>query len=365
MAGAEKLKKIRETIEFGEPAGEDEVEEKRDVKKIIERLRGGQKPKEKEELPSSFLENKPLNFEANVEFPKDSRGFLAFVGTFYASFENIVSKIAQFFSKLPVCKNMRVSLDSANISLSVETYLIVCSVFSIVSFVLSFLLFLTLGLLIEEPILTILAPIVSLVFGGLAGMLVIAYPSMRSGMRAGEVDRMLPFALRQLSTQVKAGVSFHKAVASISNSNYGVLSEEFGKVVKDLNAGATTEEALSRLSLRTKSRGLKRAINQINRSFKTGGSLSAIISDIADDVSFETRMSIRDFTEKLNFINIIYIMVAVVAPVVVAIFSAIMQIPMFSGAGLPDWFVYAAFLGISVLMIMVMYLTKSMEPAVW
>lgn len=75
-------------------------------------------------------------------------------------------------------------------------------------------------------------------------------------------------------------------------------------------------------------------------------------------------MRIRDFTERLNFINIIYIMVAVVAPVGAAILSAVMQIPMFAG-GLPPYFVYLAFAGITLAMIMILFITKRLEPVAW
>jgi len=88
---------------------------------------------------------------------------------------------------------------------------------------------------------------------------------------------------------------------------------------------------------------------------RSGGNLSVIISEIADDVSFETRQQIRDFTEKLNFVNILYIMVGVVMPVAIAILAAILQIPLFAGT-IPSWFVFAGF-GLSVtLMLVILYL---------
>ena len=65
-----------------------------------------------------------------------------------------------------------------------------------------------------------------------------------------------------------------------------------------------------------------------------------------------------------NFINIIYIMVAVVAPVGAAILSSVMQIPMFAG-GLPPYFIYVAFGGIIIAMVMILFVTKRLEPVAW
>ncbi len=359
MVDVDRLKKIRESIQS---QGEEEEFEKRDVAQIIARLRV---PKiEALEKPVPVYEKKTLNFATNVDFPRDAKGFLSFVGSFYQSFEKLVSKIASFLSSMPTAGNMRNSLDGAAISLSVETYLVMCAVVAIIAAVFSGLFIASLALAIGDPFFAVLSPLIALIIGVVAGIIALSYPEMRASARSATIDKSLPFALRQLSTQVKAGVGFHKALASISTSGYGVLSEEFAKVVSELNSGSSTDEALGRLALRTRSKGLRRAITQINRSFRTGGNLSAIISDIAEDVSFETRMSIRDFTEKLNFINIVYIMVAVVAPVVVAVLSAILQIPLFQG-GIPPWFVYVAFGSISLLMVMIMYVTKRMEPTAW
>jgi archaeal flagellar protein FlaJ len=151
---------------------------------------------------------------------------------------------------------------------------------------------------------------------------------------------------------------------SIATSDYGLLSEEFSHVVSDVNRGDTLENALIKLSRRNKSKGLRRTVTQLLRSFKSGGNLSQIISDIATDVSFEVRMGIRDFTEKLNFINVIYIMVGVVAPVTLAILSAILQIPLFAGS-FPPFLIYFAFVGILGVMVFILFITKRMEPTSW
>jgi len=186
---------------------------------------------------------------------------------------------------------------------------------------------------------------------------------MRANSRAYDVERELPFALRQLSTQLRAGVSFHRALASVATADYGLLSEEMKKVLKDLDRGATLEEALTKLSYRIKSTGLRRTVAQIVRVVKLGGSLSEIITEIAEDISFEARMKIRDFTEKLNMINVVYIMIAVVAPVTITILAAIMQLPMFASS-FPAYVIPTGFLVVLMGMGLVVYVTKKLEPPV-
>ncbi|MBI5226155.1 type II secretion system F family protein [Candidatus Micrarchaeota archaeon] len=355
----ETLQRIKAAVELER---EDDMEEsggaliETDLQKMIERLR----PADQKSLQPDTA-HKPMNFE-KVAFP--ARGLIGALGQIYTKFSGIILKLSGAFAKLPMTHTLAASLTAAGMTIAPETYLAAAVTGAFVVGALIFALVGLIGLFISDPLLAIAAPALS--GAAFVGILILALsiPSGKATARAAEVDRSLPFALRQLSTQVKAGVSFHRAIQSIATSNYGLLSEEFARVASDVNRGDTMENALMKMARRNRSKGLRRTVTQVLRSFKTGGNLSQIITDIADDVSFEVRMSIRDFTEKLNFINVIYIMVGVVAPVTLAILSAILQIPLFSG-GFPPYLIYMAFVGILGVMVAILWITKRMEPAVW
>jgi len=355
----ETLQRIKAAIELeredeGEaPIGGGLVET--DLQKVIERF------KPADAKAAETVAKKPLDFQ-KVAFP--ARGMLGGLGSIYTRLSGILLKLSKFFAKLPMTATLSASLTAAGMTIAPETYLAASVTAGFLAGALIFALVGLVGLVIRDPLLALAAPALSAsaFFAVLIGALSI--PSAKAANRAAEVDRALPFALRQLSTQVKAGVSFHRAMQSIATSNYGLLSAEFTRVVSDVNRGDTMENALLKLARRNRSKGLRRTVTQVLRSFKTGGNLSQIITDIAEDVSFEVRMSIRDFTEKLNFINVIYIMVGVVAPVTLAILSAILQIPLFSG-GIPPMLIYLAFVGILGVMVAILWITKRMEPAAW
>lgn len=325
-----------------------------DLQKVIERF----KPAEVKTADST---RKPLNLE-KVAFPE--RGMLGTLGTVYARLSGLLLKLSKLFAKLPMSGTLAATLTAAGMTTAPETYLAASVTAAFLAGALIFALTGIIGLFISDPLLALAAPALSISAFFAVLIAALSIPAGKAAARAAEVDRALPFALRQLSTQVKAGVSFHRALQSLATSNYGILSDELSRVVSDVNRGDTMENALLKLARRNRSHGLRRTVTQVLRSFKTGGNLSQIITDIADDVSFEVRMSIRDFTEKLNFINVIYIMVGVVAPVTLAILSAILQIPLFSG-GFPPIMIYLAFVGILGVMGAILWITKRMEPAAW
>lgn len=349
----ERLRRIKDALQEV-PDESEAVEAPPDVSELVERFRG-----ESSTLP--VRKTAALNFD-RVDFPQ--KGIFAFWGQLYQRFGRFFRGLSEFFSRLPIYASLQENMACAGMRMAPESFLVIAvtGAFSVGALV--FAIVALLSVVLRDVLLGLAAPILGI--AAFVGSLLIAltYPSMQASERATKVDRVLPFALRQLATQVRAGVSFHRAMQSISASDYGLLSEEFAKVTADVNRGDTMENALFKLSRRNKSRGLRRTVTQLLRSFKSGGNLSQIISDIADDVSFEVRMSIRDFTEKLNFINVIYIMVGVVAPVTLAILSAILQIPLFAGS-IPPFLVYFAFVGILGVMVAILYMTKRMEPSVW
>lgn len=349
-----------------------EKDNEEEINKIIERLR--EREKEKRNIPieqkagdikarlEGLVSSRPLNFK-KVSFEKNRTPLAKFVGGFYSRFEKPISRIALMLSRTSISQNIRRELIAADISMSPEEYLITVSTLSMVASIVFLMINLMVSIVLFDFTFAAVAPILSIIIfvgSALGGLL---YPSMQARSRAIKCNRELPYALRQLATQVKAGVSFHRSLISISESDYGLLSEEFKKTLRDLDSGMTLEESLFRLSYRIKSKGIKKMVTQIIRAIKVGGNLSEMISGIADEISFESRMRIRDFTEKLNMINVIYIMVSVVAPVTVTIFASIMQLPMFSGS-FPAYLVPFSFIGIVIGMGAILYVTRILEPMV-
>ncbi|MFA6049419.1 MAG: type II secretion system F family protein [Candidatus Micrarchaeia archaeon] len=388
MAEDEKLKKLRESIEKPQPK---ESESRRpegmtarpeELDKIIERLRAredGAATREKQSLQEARLTELKERIEGKASTQKldfsraiaqasaggskqqvFSDSALSFVGGFYSLFELPVSSIASAFSRLPLAHELEANLASAGLAVSVETYLVTTSVLALIVGIMLLALSFSLSLLFAPQFAFIAIPISILAFI-LAGVLMLAYPAQTAGERARRLNKELPFALRHLSSQIKAGVSFHRALKSVASADYGLLSVEFKRVLRDLDKGASTESALSDLAARTKSVGLRKAMVQIIRALKTGGNLSEIISSIAEDVSFESRALVRDFVEMLNIVNVMYIMVGVVAPVVITILSAVAQLPML-GLTVDFSMVVLVFVGDIMAMLGMVYIIFRMEP---
>jgi len=374
-----KLERLKKAVETeGEASAEQATEERasrrEELDVIITKLKrkqqmGGGETEKKlleirehvEETPAELTRSTIARITVKADIEKTP------VGRFYAMFEEPLSKIGALFYMFPATKNLKNNLDGANMPFTPEVYLIITIVVSLAVaagvWVVSTIAMASLGTLSITTLFSSISLgfiLAAAAFIG-TGFVVLWYPSSVASGRANKIDKELPFALRHLATQVKAGVSLNRALASVGAANYGVLTQEINRTLAELEGGESTEGALLKLASRNRSRGLRRAVVQVTRALRTGGNLAEIISSIAEDIAFESRMKIRDFTELLNIISIGYIMMAVVAPVMLTILSAVAQLPVFGG-GLAFALVLGAFAGILCMVGLIIFVIKAMEP---
>ena len=130
-------------------------------------------------------------------------------------------------------------------------------------------------------------------------------------------SKELPYALRQLATELRSGKSLFDSLDSVANSDYGVLSLEFSRVLEEIKYGESTENAFLNMERRVDSKALSRVIYEILTSLRIGSNLSGSLSVIADDVNFDIRMKLKEYSEKLNAFIMIYTFLAILAPVII------------------------------------------------
>ncbi len=257
------------------------------------------------------------------------------LGSFYMNFKGIAEPISNFLKKLPGVKEIDYYLYSANMHYSVNQYLAITTAAAIIATVLGFI-----GITIFAAVLgfdivlaVVLIPLVTLMIFIISAVLILMLPRSNAKNRGDLVSREIPFALRHMATELKAGIGLYRTLQAIASAGYGPLSEEFARTITEVEEGVDTKLALRHLALRTQSIALRNSIMHIIRAMKTGGNLSEVMNDIAEDVSFELRMKMREFSQKINFFGVIYIFMAIVMPVVIAVLGGIRNSPVGMSGG--------------------------------
>jgi flagellar protein FlaJ len=115
-------------------------------------------------------------------------------------------------------------------------------------------------------------------------MLMLGVPYYLTQRRVAELDRMLPDALRQMASTLRAGVGIDAAMEDIVKSKYGPLSREFERAVMEIRRGRSLEGALLALSRRTNSLLYDRAFHLIVEGVERGAAIANVLDAVSEDV---------------------------------------------------------------------------------
>lgn len=147
-------------------------------------------------------------------------------------------------------------------------------------------------------------------------LFILSYPKIKEERSYSDLNQELPYALRHMGVELKSGKGLHDALITIRDANYGSLSNEFTRVLEEVKFGKSTEDSLLEMSHRVKSDGLSRAVHQIISTLRVGGNLANSLEIIAQDISFDMQIRLKEYSQKLNSFILIYTFIAILAPVI-------------------------------------------------
>jgi flagellar protein FlaJ len=267
--------------------------------------------REEELKGGKLLEEKRPEERAELKRPFSER----LSELFYGPLKRPAARLANYF------KGLDEDLYRANMRATPEQYAaVMIGVSAIVAIFTDFMM-----VLLRMPFL--LVPLGGLAAFGFSLMFIRTRPGRIAKARVGEINKLIPYVLRHMATQLSSGISLPETMTSVGQADYGTISEEFGRVIKDMNAGMSTEEALTSMDKRVDSEPLRRATRQIQRTLRTGGDLAKTLNSLAEETAFEIRMKLRDYTQSLNLITMVYMFASAVLP------AMLMIVVMISAAG--------------------------------
>jgi tight adherence protein B len=131
---------------------------------------------------------------------------------------------------------------------------------------------------------------ISGVIGFLLGyMLPRIWVGRRISGRLSAFNKQLPDTITLLSNSLRAGSSFLQSIELVSREGGPPMSDEMGRVVREVNLGLGMEEALHNLVRRIKSDDLDLMVTAIGIQQQVGGNLAEIL----DTIAFTIRERVR------------------------------------------------------------------------
>ncbi len=135
--------------------------------------------------------------------------------------------------------------------------------------------------------------------GGLAAFILPhVWISMKATKRQDQIRREMPDMLDMLLISVEAGLGFDAAVAKLVRRAPGPLGEEFGRMLRDEQAGLTRRESLRRLSERNDVPELNGFVMAMVQADVFGVTISKVLRAQSHEMRVKRRQRAQEMAQK-------------------------------------------------------------------
>lgn len=153
----------------------------------------------------------------------------------------------------------------------------------------------------------------------LIGAFAYFYLNMRIYHRTKEMEGKLGNYLTLVSTSIKGGYSFEKALWGSIKPEFGILSKEIGLVSKKVMTGNDVTEALNEFADKYNSPILKRTISLIVGEVESGGKIAMVIDRVISDLKKTKQLKEELAASTLSYMIFISALVIFVMPLLFAL----------------------------------------------
>lgn len=206
----------------------------------------------------------------------------------------------------------------------------------------------------------ILSPFLGVLFFSMFYLYLIMYPTIEAKRRVGDIEKNLLFSLRHLLIEVRSGVPLFDAMVGISEG-YGEVSDEFKKIVREINAGKDQKEALNRAVKRNPSLFFRRAIWQVVNALQGGSDVAQALEAITNNFADRQIDQIKRYGQRLNPWTMIYMIIAVILPSLGITFLIVLT--SFTGLSIPVIVFPVIVVGLAVFQVFFIGFLKSQRPS--
>ncbi|MFH1307518.1 MAG: type II secretion system F family protein [archaeon] len=189
------------------------------------------------------------------------------------------------------------------------------------------------------------------------------YPRIYSFKKIKDIEKNIIPSLQDIQVQLSSGVPMFQIISNIASSDYGQLSSEFKKAVKEISAGKPQIEVLDKIGNENVSVYFRRIVWQISNGMRSGSDMSMVIKDSIDHMTKEQAIQIQSYGSKLNPMVMFYLLIGVIVPALGLTFLTIIA----SMVGMESKMLKLMYIGIlaivTIIQIMFLGIIKSRRPS--
>ena len=174
------------------------------------------------------------------------------------------------------------------------------------------------------------SPLAIIALVGLGLWLPRFYLRRRQRQRLNAFNEQLPDTITLLANSLRAGSSFLQGMELVTREARPPISEEFGRVVREMSLGLSLQPALTNLVRRVASEDLELMVTAINIQSQVGGNLATVLDAIAFTIRERVRIQgeIRTLTAMQRYSGYVIVLLPVGLAVLLFIISPTYMTPM-------------------------------------
>lgn len=283
----------------------------------------------------------------------------------FSGMDKLKKKSKFFSSRIKYRKKSRLGdyLESCEVGLSREDYLGINARSFFISLIIFYFISSTFLLLLGVKLFYLLGAGIAFLFSAFVFFSQMVYPKIFISRKQKDIEKNLIPALQDILVQLNSGIPLFDIMVNISAADYGVLSSEFRKAVRRINAGESEADVLNDLGKKNPSVFFRRSLWQISNGMNSGSDISIIIEDSINSLNEEQIIQLQTYGNKLNPMIVLYMLISVIVPSLSIAFLTIIS----SLINLPGNMIVLMFVSLLVfdVLIQIMFLgiIKSKKPS--
>ena len=156
-------------------------------------------------------------------------------------------------------------------------------------------------------------------FATLFILLVYFYLDLRIYLRTKKMEEQLPDFLQVLSANLKAGMTFERALWAAIKPRFNILGSEMAKASKKVMTGYEVGKALTELADRYDSLMLRRTVDLIISEAESGGNVAELIDRLVDNLKETKALKDEMSASAIAYVIFISVIVIVISPLLFAL----------------------------------------------
>jgi archaeal flagellar protein FlaJ len=176
-----------------------------------------------------------------------------------------------------------------------------------------------------------MAPLFALIFTFIIVFLLLQFLvytliNINATNRGKFIENILPDALQLIAANLRAGMTIDRALIASNRIEFGYFNEQFIIVGKEVSTGTEISEALKNMTYRVKSLKFQKAIELIVTGLSSGGELSRLLSEVAQNLVHEKTVEEKIKTNVTTYLIFIGAAAGFAAPVLYGLSTVIVRV---------------------------------------